>query len=157
MVVSALTALLLGAKGDDSIDKIAARARAAGHPTDRATIAKYLSGTAAKTPTERVVLALAAGFGLSPQQIREAAGVPAGELGPWRPPAEAGRLSQEQRDALNMLIRAIVRGGRSAGETGAGPTVVRGGDRPATGQFRPRGEADSNDAEANSGEGDPAV
>lgn len=40
-------------------------------------------------------------------ELREAAGVPAGQTGPYVPPAESGRLSQRARAALDELIRTI--------------------------------------------------
>lgn len=62
--MTALTDLLGTAKGDDSIDAIAARASAAGHPINRATIAKYLAGHSGRMPPEATIQSLAAGFRL---------------------------------------------------------------------------------------------
>lgn len=107
--MTALSDRLADAKGNDSIDAIAERAAAAGHKIDRATVWRYIAGTHAKNPPDSVLRALAAGFGLDVRELRTLAGKPAGELGKWTPPDEAARLSQDQRRALDQLIKSIVR------------------------------------------------
>lgn len=107
--MTALSDRLADAKGNDSIDAIAERAAAAGHKIDRATVWRYVAGTHAKNPPDSVLRALAAGFGLDVRELRTLAGKPAGELGKWTPPDEAARLSQDQRRALDQLIKSIVR------------------------------------------------
>lgn len=131
--MSALADLLWSVRGHDSIDVISERATAAGHPISRGAVAKYLQGQGAKKPPESTLEALAAGFKLRVTDVRRAAGLPAGELGPYEPTSEAGQLSREQRDALDQLIRAIVRGGGR----GAGPAPKkRAGGSPAQPEIR---------------------
>ncbi len=68
-------------------------------------------------PGDKMMEALAAGLGVSEALLREVAGLPAAELGPWDPPDEAKSLTRAQRNALSDLIRAIANGegGSSAG------------------------------------------
>lgn len=129
--VTALSDRLADAKGNDSIDAIAERAAAEGHKIDRATVWRYVAGQHAKNPPDSVLRALAAGLGLDVRELRALAGKPAGELGKWTPPDESARLSQEQRNALNQLIKSIVREeGGSGGDTAAN---TRAGESPAGG------------------------
>lgn len=92
-----------------SIDAIEKRAKAAGYPIDRATIDKYLRGKGAKRPPESSLRALAAGFKTTVQELRRYARMPEGEREPWVPPDESARLDRDQRNALDLLIKAIVR------------------------------------------------
>ena len=92
-----------------SIDAIEKRAKAAGYPIDRATIDKYLRGKGAKRPPESSLRALAAGFKTTVQELRRYARMPEGEREPWVPPEESARLDRDQRSALDLLIKAIVR------------------------------------------------
>lgn len=82
-----------------------------GHDVDRGQLYKAVKGQHAKHPTERVLKAWSAGFGISILKLRAAAGVPVGESDPYEPPAFADRLSGDQRKALNELIRTIVEAG----------------------------------------------
>ncbi|WP_191563417.1 helix-turn-helix domain-containing protein [Janibacter melonis] len=107
--MTALSARLAEAKGNDSIDAVVERAGRQGHAIDRATVSRYVAGNGAKNPPDRVLRALAAGLGLDVRELRTLAGKPAGELGPWTPPDEAARLSGDQRKALDQLIKSIVR------------------------------------------------
>jgi hypothetical protein len=113
--VTALSQLLADSRGDLNIDAQVAKARDAGHRINRATVYKALRGEHAKNPPDEMLKALAYVFGLDVRKVREAADRPPGELGPWEPTAEAGQLSQDQRDALNNLIKTIVRGGVAHG------------------------------------------
>lgn len=92
-----------------SIDAIEKRAKDAGYPIDRATIDKYLRGKGAKRPPESSLRALAAGFKTTLQELRRYARMPEGEREPWVPPEESARLNRDQRSALDLLIKAIVR------------------------------------------------
>jgi len=92
-----------------SIYVIAKRATAAGHPIHPGTVAKYLKGEGAKEPPEHTIRALAAGFKVTEQEVRDNLGMPQGERGPWYPPEESARLNQDQRGALDLLIKAITR------------------------------------------------
>ncbi|MGV8972264.1 MAG: helix-turn-helix domain-containing protein [Rhodoglobus sp.] len=107
--MSALSERLKGAKGTHSIDDIVRLAERAGHQVDRSVVARYVSGKHGRRPSDATLLALAAGFGLDVRELRTLVGMPPGELEPYEPTPEAARLSREQRDALDQLIRTIVR------------------------------------------------
>lgn len=107
--MSALSDRLAEAKGDRSIDAIAAQAEQRGYRIDRATVGRYIQGKHAKEPPEHVLEALAEGLGVDLRELRELAGVPRGELGQYEPPAESARLNHEQRQAIDHLIKAIVK------------------------------------------------
>jgi len=77
-------------------------------PIHRATIYKYLNDEGAKEPPEHTVRGLAAAFELSEKEIRDLLGMPSGDGGPWQPPEESARLSRDQREALDRLIKTIV-------------------------------------------------
>lgn len=106
--MTALSDRLNEAKGDDGLDVVVARAEAKGHKVHRATFATYFKGKHAKRPSEDVLRALADGLGLKVTELREIAGAPAGELGEYKPTPLANRLTRDQRNALDELIRAIV-------------------------------------------------
>lgn len=61
------------------------------------------------TPKDGSVNAIAEALRVRPAVVYELVGlsVPA-ESGPWQPPAEAARLTINQRDALTQLIRTMV-------------------------------------------------
>jgi len=128
--VSDLSKRLQQANGDHSIDWIVDRARARGHKIHRSVVAKYVRGNHGPKPPEETLAPLAAGLGLHPREFRELAGRPAGELGQWEPPAESASLTQDERDALDQLIRAMTKGGGRHGAEGAAPI---GGDDGGSG------------------------
>jgi transcriptional regulator with XRE-family HTH domain len=107
--VSKLTDRLKEAKGDRSIDDIAAYATKHGHKISRSVVAKYLQDRQSSKPPVKTLDALAVGFGIDPRELRELAGYGRGELGAWRPPAESASLTRDQRDALDRLIKTMVR------------------------------------------------
>lgn len=72
------------------------------------SIAAYWTPRHPKHPSEETLEGLAAVLPLSLRRLRRAAGVAEGEARPWNPPAEANRLTQRQREALEQLIKAIV-------------------------------------------------
>lgn len=110
--MTALSNLLTDAKnGGRNVDHWVEQARAAGHRINRATVYKYLDGDHAKNPSEKTLEALAFVFALDVRDLRQAVNKPRGELGAWTPTEEASRLNEEQRAALNLLIKTIVRGG----------------------------------------------
>lgn len=106
--MSKLSDRLAEAKGDRSLDDVVSQAEGKGHSVHRATFAKYFAGDHAQNPRESVLKALADGLGLKVTELRQLAGKPAGELGPYHPPAVADRLNRDQRKALDELIRTIV-------------------------------------------------
>ena len=115
-VVSELSKRLADAKGDRSIDDIARQAERKGHRLDRSAIARYVKGEHGSNTRPSTIEALAAGFDLDPRELRELAGRPPGELGRYEPVPESASLTQRQRDALDLLIKAIVsEGGESGG------------------------------------------
>ena len=119
--VSDLSDYLKRHQGDRKPDQIVEEAARLGHSIDRTAVYAALRGRYAKVPREETLAALAAGFGLDVRELRRLAGKPAGELGPWSPPREASSLTQGQRDALDTLIRVIVReGGTDDGTSEAG-------------------------------------
>lgn len=115
----------------------------AGHRLGHNTVAKFLRGDHGPKPSEKVLLAFAVTYGIDPGELRELAGRPRG-AGQWTPPDEAASLTKWQQDALDELIRAMVRGeqdGRrpeaekSSSGTGGGATVTR--LRPTEETLRP--------------------
>ena len=106
-------------------------ARRSGGKINHATAAKYLNGTHAKRPTEPKLQALADVFSLPVQKLRELANMPAGERTPYQPPAEAARLNERQRRAVNELIRLLADTAQEGGEGHArGPASMNSGDGP---------------------------
>lgn len=118
-----LARLLESAKADRSVDSLIAEAERKGasiNSTARATIYKALKGDHAKEPRDETLQMFAAVFGLDVREVRKAAGMARGELGPWTPTTEANRLDQDQRNALDALIKTIVKtGGEHGGDTAA--------------------------------------
>lgn len=86
-----------------------------GHALSPATATAYL-GDRHGTPTEPVLAAFSEVLTIPIDRLREAAGQPKGERTPYIPPAEADRLSQRQRLALNELIRSFVATEEAPGE-----------------------------------------
>lgn len=86
--------------------ELARKAERDGLGIKRATISAYLRGDHG-APDEPTLADLAALFSVPIEDLRQAAGLPAGG-GPYLPPVEAARLDQRERDALDHLIRAIV-------------------------------------------------
>lgn len=114
--VSELSDFLKDAKGERSIDEIAAEAERRGYKLGRSTVAKYLGGGHARRVSESMAQAIAAGFRVDVRRVRELAGRQPGELGPWTPTDEAASLTKDQRKALDALILTIVREGGSSAE-----------------------------------------
>ena len=96
-------------------------ARRSGNKVSHSVVADYLNGRQAKRPKEYVLAAFTEVFpSLSIVQLRELAGLPAGEDTPWSPPDEVHRLSSRQQRALGELIRAIAAGLEDEGSGGDG-------------------------------------
>lgn len=145
--MSDLSSYLETAKGERSIDAVVAKASGAGHKIDRATVARYVSGQGAKNPPDTVLRALAAGLDLDVRDLRELAGKPRGEMGPYVPVDEAARLSEEQRRAIDMLIKSIV-GATAVVETPEDKADRRRRTEPTVGQVRGARRLQSVDDEA---------
>lgn len=108
--VSDLSDFLNAYLGKRVADDIVRGAAKQGHVIDRSVVYAYLRGEHAKNPRQATLAALAAGFGVDVRTLRELAGKPAGELGPWTPTDESASLTRDQRDALDALIKVIVKG-----------------------------------------------
>lgn len=72
------------------------------------TAASYWAGSHPANPQDRTLQAIAEVTGIPVTRLRAAIKVGVGELGAWTPPAEANRLNNRQRAAINELIRSIV-------------------------------------------------
>lgn len=94
-----------------NVDGLSAReiARKADDRVSHSQLGKYLKPNHPR-PTERVLMVFAEVFGIPITELRDLAGLPAGEREPWSPPEEVHRLSGRQQDALTELIRAIAAG-----------------------------------------------
>lgn len=110
-------------------------ARRTGGKLSHSVVADYLGGREAKRPKEYVLEALADVFPtITVQQLRELAGLPAGEMDPYEMPDEVHRLDARQRAAVTEMIRLLAEkqaGGEHGGNTaatkdpGSGPDNVR--------------------------------
>ncbi|MBY4381821.1 helix-turn-helix domain-containing protein [Rhodococcus fascians] len=107
--MSALSELLKSNRYGIEARQAAAKAADLGVDLKQGTIAGYFAGTNKSRPSEKTMKALAEVLEIPLEKIREAAGVPIGETDPYMPPPEANRLSLNQRQAIDQLIRAIVR------------------------------------------------
>lgn len=83
--------------------------RAVGDALDQATVYRYLKGDHTASPPERVLQAFAQALPTTTiVELREAAGLAAGESEPWTLPPEAQRLSRAQRAVIEQLIRVFL-------------------------------------------------
>lgn len=106
--MTALSELLAAANTQAwSTREIARRAEKNGHMLAQPTVSKYIGGRHGR-PTEAVLAAFSDVLKIPIDELREAAGVPAGAESPWTPPSEANRLDLRQRRALEELIRSMV-------------------------------------------------
>lgn len=101
--MSALSDRLNQARGDRSVRSIGRAAKGVGE----STVIPYFNGRHG-TPSVHVLTALAEVLGIPLSELREAAGLPAGERQPYQPPPEADLMSRRQRLAVDELIRSIV-------------------------------------------------
>lgn len=90
-----------------SARSIAREAQVHGFSLNHDTAARYLRGDHGR-PDEETLVALAQVLALPLNELRAAAELPAGETEPYRPPAEASRLSRRQRRAVDEIIRAML-------------------------------------------------
>lgn len=71
------------------------------------TVKRVLDGRGDPDSIKAVALALGVPLGEFAQRVGYS-----NELGPWDPPSEAHRLSAPEREALGVIIRAMVQGGQ---------------------------------------------
>src|SRR5690606_11684614 len=77
-----------------------------GHKLHNSTVSNYLAGRHSK-PTDRVLEAFAAVFGVDVNRLRRAAGLPgSGEA--FELPPEASRLTGPQRELIRTAVRLFV-------------------------------------------------
>lgn len=107
--MSELSDRLREAAGSRSINEVKRLIEEAGKSVSRQTVAVFLRGDHGPRPTEDVLEAFAAGLQIDIRELRELAGRARGELGPWVPTQEAASLTKEQRDAMDALIKTIVK------------------------------------------------
>lgn len=106
--MSALSDLLAEANdGRMSARSLARTAQAAGYSLNHDTAARYLRGDHGR-PDEATLIALSKVLRIPLARLRAAAALPAETTEPYRPPAEASRLSRRQRRAVDEVIRAML-------------------------------------------------
>lgn len=106
--MSALSELLVQANTTGlSARSIARQAQESGFSINHDTAARYLRGDHGR-PDEETLRAFASVLPVRLSDLRSAARLPAEETEPYRPPAEASRLSRRQRRAVDEIIRAML-------------------------------------------------
>jgi transcriptional regulator with XRE-family HTH domain len=106
--MSALSELLQAENSKGlSARAISQAARELGFTLNHDTAARYLRGEHG-TPDESTLQAFAAVLAVSLAKLRRAASLPSDVTEPYRPPAEADRLSRRQRRAVDEVIRAML-------------------------------------------------
>jgi len=106
--MSALSDLLIRANAAGlSARAIARQAQEAGFSINHDTAARYLRGDHGR-PDEETLRAFAHVLPVRLSELRAAAQLPAEETEPYRPQAEASRLSRRQRRAVDEIIRAML-------------------------------------------------
>jgi transcriptional regulator with XRE-family HTH domain len=106
--MSALSDLLVQANSAGlSARSIARQAQESGFSINHDTAARYLRGDHGR-PDEETLRAFAGVLPVRLSELRAAAQLPAEETEPYRPPAEASRLSRRQRRAVDEVIRAML-------------------------------------------------
>ncbi len=106
--MSALSELLVRANAAGlSARAIARQAQESGFSINHDTAARYLRGDHGR-PDEETLRAFASVLPVRLSELRAAAQLPAEETEPYRPPAEASRLSRRQRRAVDEIIRAML-------------------------------------------------
>lgn len=78
-----------------------------GHQLSNATAAKYLRGDHPDRPNSDTLQALADVFGVDPNRLRAAAGLP-GQGSPFDLGPDAARLTGPQREAIRTTVRLFV-------------------------------------------------
>jgi len=107
--VSALSDLLSQAieREGKSLRRLAEEAQGQGHTLNHSTISRLRAGTT-RDLDEETMVALAAVLPVTVDELRVAAGLPAGEAEPYVAPPEFSRLTYRQRALLDELVRSFV-------------------------------------------------
>ena len=106
--MTALSELLVAANAaGSSARSLAKQAQQAGFTINHDTAARYLRGDHGR-PDEETLRAFASVLPVRLADLRTAAQLPAEETEPYRPPAEASRLTRRQRRAVDEIIRAML-------------------------------------------------
>lgn len=87
--------------------RIAQEAHRHGVEVAYTSIAKYLRSVP-QTPSESVLEAFSVALKIPMVQLREAAGIPPGELEPFVLPERANRLTLRQREVILHMVRVLL-------------------------------------------------
>lgn len=98
--------------------RIAQEARKRGVAVAYTSIAKYLR-SAPQSPSESVLEAFSVALKIPMVQLREAAGIPVGELEPFVLPERANRLTARQREVILHMVRVLLNDEETVQETRA--------------------------------------
>lgn len=140
-VVTTLSELLNAAnKNGLSARSIAREAKALNFSLNHDTAARYLRGDHGR-PDEDTLVALSSVLEIPLTRLRAAAELPSEVTEPYRPPAEASRLSRRQRRAVDEIIRAMLIEPAPAAEPVRTPQPRVPASRPASKAAR-RGSAE---------------
>lgn len=103
-------------------------------------IYRVRNGTHPPQPRDSQMQILAEYLDIPIDQMREAAAVPPGETEPFKLPAEADRLDDEQREVIRHMVKVLLRSDRTVrdNERSSAPIVDLDSRRPpATDEQRP--------------------
>lgn len=97
---------------DSNVEQLSARriteiAASKGVNVANTSISKYLRGVPEK-PSEKILSAFSVALNLPIVELREAAGLPVGELEPFVLPESANRLDARQRELVLHTIRVLL-------------------------------------------------
>jgi transcriptional regulator with XRE-family HTH domain len=138
--MSALSELLQAENSQRlSARAISQAARELGFTLNHDTAARYLRGEHG-TPDESTLQAFSTVLDVSLAKLRRAASLPADVTEPYRPPAEADRLSRRQRRAVDEVIRAMLQ--PSPASQPVTELDARRGRQPTRGKAARRGPAE---------------
>jgi|SRR5687768_16021327 transcriptional regulator with XRE-family HTH domain len=90
-----------------SARRIAQEAHKHGIAVSYTSIAKYLRNVP-QSPSESVLEAFSVALRIPMVQLREAAGLPGGELEPFVLPERANRLTSRQREVILHMVRVLL-------------------------------------------------
>lgn len=90
-----------------SARRITAIAAAKGIEVSNTSISKYLRAVP-EEPSEKVLKAFSVALNIPMTKLREAAGLPAGEMEPFVLPGSANRLNARQRELVLHTIRVLL-------------------------------------------------